>query len=123
LQVVLNNGKKIDLSHPNKKIFLVFYSSMCIPCKYILTGISKDYRNKDYDDIEIIYITKDSFEDINILNKSLNMPLSLVKNANELFDEFDVSAVPVTMQINIKGQIVERIEGANSNWSLKENLK
>jgi peroxiredoxin len=120
--ILLSDNKRVNLNSPGKNLILFFYSVTCSPCKFVFNNISKNSNLLESKNTEIVYIANDQKDQIIELMNKYKLPYQYVENSKEIFDYFHIISVPVIINIDTNGKILNKQDGASENWSLLETL-
>lgn len=116
------NGNQINLNFPNKNTVLIFYSFTCSPCKYIFNDMRNNLQNVFNSDVQFIYVSKDENAKIQLLEKEYKIGFQNILNSKEIFNEYNITGVPVIICINEDGNILNKQEGVDINWNFDDLL-
>lgn len=116
-------GYDIKLSEwKNRVVVLNFWANYCLPCADEIPLLNELWRKTQSKDIIFLAITKDSPLVVKRFAKRQRemFAFSVVPEAKELYDKYDVNLIPTQIIINKKGEIVKRLTGLKES---RENLK
>ena len=116
------NGNSLNLNYPNKNTVLIFYSFTCSPCKYIFKNTRNNLQKVYNSDVQFIYVCKDEYSKIELLEKEYKIGFQNIMNSKEIFKEYNITSVPVIICINEDGNILNKQEGADLNWNVDDLL-
>ncbi len=117
------NQKFINLEKLRGKIVVInFWFTACKPCEIEmpdLNELKKSYQNQD---IEFLAITFDSAEDVqDFLDQKQAFDFSIIPDARDLVDAYQIFAFPTTVILDKKGNIADTKVGGSVN--IKEELQ
>ncbi|WP_338769337.1 redoxin domain-containing protein [Bernardetia sp. ABR2-2B] len=112
------SGYEIKLSEwKGRVVVLNFWANYCLPCAREIPYLNKIWRETQTDEIIFLSVTKNTpLEVTRFAQRQKEMfSFSILPNAKELADVYDVNLVPTTIVINKKGEIVHRESGFSGN--------
>ena len=112
------SGYEIKLSEwKGRVVVLNFWANYCLPCAKEIPFLNKIWRETQTKDIIFLAVTKDSPLVVQrFAQRQKEMfSFSILPNAKELADVYDVNLVPTTIVINKKGEIVHKESGFSGN--------
>ncbi|MCX8118216.1 MAG: TlpA family protein disulfide reductase [Desulfobacterota bacterium] len=112
------NGQQITLSDLKGKVVLLdFWATWCGPCRESIPHLVRLYRNYQEKGFELIGMSKDRSEDIEVVRKyvrTMEIPYPIILTPDEVARKYRVTGLPTTVLIDRKGVIRQRIVGFNS---------
>lgn len=122
------DGKQYTLDdYVGKVVILNFWSIWCGPCREEIPSLEEFYKNKP-ENVELIslisaYDKKNQVEEF-VKEKGITYPVLYDANG-EVFEEYQVEAIPATMIVTKEGKIIERHTGSIdfANKQLSEDIK
>ncbi|WP_338792860.1 TlpA disulfide reductase family protein [Bernardetia sp. MNP-M8] len=112
------SGYEIKLSEWKERVVVLnFWANYCLPCAKEIPYLNKIWRETQTDDIIFLAVTKNTpLEVTRFAQRQKEMfSFSILPNAKELADVYDVNLVPTTIVINKKGEIVHKESGFSGN--------
>ncbi len=112
------SGYEIKLSDwKGRVVVLNFWANYCLPCAKEIPFLNKLWRETQTKDIIFLSVTKNTpLEVTRFAQRQKEMfSFSVLPNAKELADVYDVNLVPTTIVINKKGEIVHQESGFSGN--------
>ena len=112
------SGYEIKLSEwKGRVVVLNFWANYCLPCAKEIPYLNELWRETQTKDIIFLAVTKNTpLEVTRFAQRQKEMfSFSILPNAKELADVYDVNLVPTTIVINKKGEIVHRESGFSGN--------
>ena len=112
------SGYEIKLSEwKGRVVVLNFWANYCLPCAKEIPLLNKLWRETQTKDIIFLAVTKDTPLVVQrFAQRQKEMfSFSVLPNAKELSDVYDVNLVPTQIVINKKGEIVHRETGFGGN--------
>ncbi|WP_338769342.1 TlpA disulfide reductase family protein [Bernardetia sp. ABR2-2B] len=112
------SGYEIKLSEwKGRVVVLNFWANYCLPCAKEIPFLNKIWRETQTKDIIFLAVTKNTpLEVTRFAQRQKEMfSFSILPNAKELADVYDVNLVPTTIVINKEGEIVHRESGFSGN--------
>ncbi len=110
------SGTNYNFESVKEKVVLVnVWATWCPPCIAEMPSLQKLYN--DYKDkIEFVFVTGDSYKDVNLFLIKNNYTFKVYRSTNGYLEVFDISSIPRTFLIDKKGNIVIDKTGA-ANWN------
>lgn len=112
------NGQVITLSQLKGKVVLLdFWATWCGPCRESVPHLVQLYRNYQERGFELIGMSKDHSEDIELVRKfikRMEVPYPIIMAPDEVARKYRVTGLPTAVLIDRKGVIRQRIVGFNS---------
>lgn len=107
------DGKDWSLaSYRGKKpVILSFFATWCGPCKLELPHLielREKYRDRG---VELVIITRETPEVVRQSPEFLKMPVTLITDGSDIFDEYRVDGIPHTFMFDRTGKVVFDLEG------------
>lgn len=116
------DGNAIDLKqYKGKRVFLNLWATWCKPCIAEMPDISKANDVLSKEDYVFLVASDESMKKIKDFAKRYDFSFQFVKMNNSVYD-LDVSALPATMIINAKGELVYEEIGAR-DWDSETELE
>ncbi len=112
------SGYEIKLSEwKGRVVVLNFWANYCLPCAKEIPYLNKIWRETQTDDIIFLAVTKNTpLEVTRFAQRQKEMfSFSILPNAKELADVYDVNLVPTTIVINKKSEIIYQESGFSGN--------
>ena len=112
------SGYEIKLSDWKERVVVLnFWANYCLPCAKEIPFLNELWRETQTDEIIFLSVTKNTpLEVTRFAQRQKEMfSFSVLPNAKELTDVYDVNLVPTTIVINKKGEIVHRESGFSGN--------
>lgn len=112
------SGYEIKLSEwKGRVVVLNFWANYCLPCAKEIPYLNKIWRETQTKEIIFLAVTKNTpIEVTRFAQRQKEMfSFSILPNAKELADVYDVNLVPTTIVINKKGEIVHQESGFSGN--------
>jgi len=112
------SGYEIKLSEwKGRVVVLNFWANYCLPCAKEIPYLNKIWRETQTKDIIFLAVTKNTpIEVTRFAQRQKEMfGFSILPNAKELADIYNVNLVPTQIVINKKGEIVHRETGFGGN--------
>jgi len=121
-------GEKLsEVNLKNKIVLINFWGTWCSPCVQELPLLEQLYQTYKSPDLIFLGIAEDSkSEKIAEFMEKFKVHYFIVQDQSDYFaDFFAVSVMPTTFLINMKGEVVLRIEGFSKEGieSIDEMLK
>lgn len=98
-------GEQIDLAHyKGKTLFINFWATWCRPCVEEMPSIDRAKNQLQRDDIEFFFASDEEVESIRKFKEKRGLDLHYVIAEN--MEELKIEALPTTMIISPKGELV-----------------
>lgn len=120
------DGKKVSLSdYKGKNVYLNFFATWCPPCRGEMPDIEKVYQK--YKDKDFVVLAVDLGEDRNtvksfIEKNKFNFKV-LLDSDQTVGEQYSTTAIPVSIFIDKKGNIVAKKVGAMTSGEMELNVK
>lgn len=120
------DGKKVALSdYKGKNVYLNFFATWCPPCRAEMPDIEKVYQK--YKDKDFVVLAVDLGEDRNtvksfIEKNKFNFKV-LLDSDQTVGEQYSTTAIPVSIFIDKKGNIVAKKVGAMTSGEMELNVK
>ena len=115
-------GKPIDLKDfHGKRVFLNLWATWCKPCIAEMPDLSKANDILSKEGFVFLVASDENLEKINAFVKNYDFSFQFVKMNNSVYD-LEVSALPTSLIINAKGELVYDEVGAR-DWASEAELE
>lgn len=106
-------GKDWSLaSYRGKKPVLVsFFATWCGPCKQELPHLLELRDKYRKTGVELVLITREPAAEVRQFPEFSQLPITVLTDGGEIFDEYQVSGIPHTIMFDRSGKIVFETEG------------
>lgn len=120
------DGKKVSLSdYKGKSVYLNFFATWCPPCRGEMPDIEKVYQK--YKDKDFVVLAVDLGEDRdtvkNFIEKNKYSFKVLLDSDQTVGEQYSTTAIPVSIFIDKKGNIVAKKVGAMTSGEMELNVK
>jgi cytochrome c biogenesis protein CcmG, thiol:disulfide interchange protein DsbE len=109
------NSKKVSLADFRGKVILLnFFTTWCPPCRIEIPELEKIYQKNKLKGLVVLGISLDT--DVPLIKlknfvKDMKITYPILVGNPEVADDFQVSAVPITLVINKEGKTQKRFDG------------
>ena len=122
IQLVDLEGEKISLdSLKGKTIFLNYWATWCRPCLAEMPDMDKAAKILEDENFMFLAASDEEIDKIKKFAAKFDFSFQFVHSKTSVFD-LDIMALPTTMVINSKGEIVYNEVGAR-NWANDKELE
>lgn len=120
------NGNKVSLSDfKGKNVYLNFFATWCPPCRAEMPDIEKMYQK--YKDKDFVVLAVDLGEDRdtvkNFIEKNKFSFNVLLDSDQSVGEKYNISAIPVSVFIDKKGNVVAKKVGAMTGVEMELYIK
>lgn len=120
------NGNKVSLSDfKGKNVYLNFFATWCPPCRAEMPDIEKVYQK--YKDKDFVVLAVDLGEDKDTVKSFIEKNkynFKVVLDSDQsVAEKYNISAIPVSVFIDKKGNVVAKKVGAMSNGEMELYVK
>lgn len=115
------DGSSIDLDqYKGKTLFINFWATWCGPCIREMPSIARAKDQLQSSDIEFLFASNEEVESIQKFQKKNGLDLNYVLAGN--MEELRIEALPTTMIINARGEVVFSEIGFRQ-WDSPSNIE
>lgn len=126
LELTLLSGEKLNLDAlTGKPVLLNFWATTCAPCRKEIPDLAQLYKNFSSNGVQVIGIAMayDRPDQVIAFQQKLQIPYTLAMDLDSSAAKaFDVQAIPVTILISPRGQMVYRYSGAINMEDMQKRI-
>lgn len=116
-------GKEVELINSSKNgVIINFWASWCTACVNELPLLNESYKQDQYDLLTVNIA--DNLAGIKKYVKRYDLVFPIIIDSEQFLKKtYSVSALPLTIVINNKGEVIERMQGELTNIDQIKQLK
>lgn len=115
------DSKEIKLGdYKGKRILLNLWATWCGPCVAEMPSLNRAFKELKDDNYVFLVASNEKMAKINGFSAATNFDFELIK-ADDMFQPFDIRAIPTTMVFDTEGNIAMKITGGRA-WDSESML-